>query len=216
VEHRDPICRIVKTGSLRIRIGAFALGLCFLAPQHVSAFTYPLQGEYVREAYFLGRTTDGKKLADFYKPYVHGFPYPARGPYFSFVESVEFRTPYEQAVLRSQQNLNQYSSLQAEKDYEAHPNLVIVRVLISFKPGYVGPVPPTSSFTVHVSQLDSIDPKKLSTETICFVWDECGVTRFAILLWFDAEQFASGTAKIKIVTPDGQIIKTEFDLDNLI
>jgi hypothetical protein len=210
------MCAKIKTAGLRIRIGVFTLGLSLLASQNVMAFTYPLQGEYVREAYFLGRTTDGKKLADFYKPYVHGFPYPARGPYFSYVESVEFRTPYEQAVLRSQQNLNQYSSLKAEKDYEAHPNLVIVRVLISFKPGYVGPVPPTSSFTVHVSQLDSIEPKKLSTETICFVWDECGVTRFAILLSFDAGQFASGSAKIKIVTPDGQTIKTEFDLDNLI
>ena len=209
---------IAKTAGLRIRIRVFTLGLSLLAPQHVLAFTYPLQAEYVREAYFLGRTTDGKKLANFYKPYVHGFPYPARGPYFSYVESVEFRTPYEQAVLRSQQKLNQYSSLEAEKDYEAQPNLVVVRVLISIKPSYVGAVPPTSNFIVHVSQADvgAIDPRKLTTETICSVWDDCGVTRFAILLSFDAEQFAPGTAKIKIVTPDGQILKTEFDLGTLI
>src|ERR1700674_4226142 len=211
---------IVKTAGLMIRIGAFALGLCLLTPQLVSAFTYPLQGEYVREAYFLGRTTDGKKFKDFYEQYVRYFPFPARGPYFSYVESFEFRTPYEQVVLRSLQNLSQYSSMEAEKDYQAQPNLVVVRVLISYKLGYVGALPPASSFKIHVSQPDvsAIEPKKLATESICSLSGngDCGAIRFAILLSFDAEQFASGTAKIKIVTPDGQTIKTEFDLDNLI
>ena len=201
-------------------MGAVALGLCFLASQNGMAFTYPLQGEYVREAYFLGRTTDGKKFKDFYEQYVRCFPFPARGPYFSYVESVEFRTPYEQVVLRSRQNLSQYSPMEAEKDYQAQPNLVVVRVLISYKLGYVGTLPPASSFKVHVSQTDAgtIEPKKLTIETICSVlWNsDCGAPRFAILLSFDAEQFASGAAKIKIVTPDGQTIKTEFDLDSLI
>jgi hypothetical protein len=214
------MCPNVKTASLRIRIGAYALGLCLLTPQHVSAFTYPLQGEYVREAYFLGRTTDGKKFKDFYEQYVHYFPFPARGPYFSYVESVEFRTPYEQVVLRSLQNLSQYSSMEAEKDYQVKPNLVVVRVLISYKLGYVGTLPPASSFKVHVSQADAgaIEPKKLTTESICSLsgGDDCGPIRYAILLSFDAEQFTSGAAKIKIVTPDGQTIKTEFDLDTLI
>jgi hypothetical protein len=213
------MCPNVKTASLRIRIGAFALGLCFLAPQHVSAFAYPLQAEYVREAYFLGRTTDGKKFKDFYEQYVRYFPFPSRSPYFSYVESVEYRTPYEQVVLRSLQNLSQYSSMEAEKDYQAQPNLVVIRVLISYKLGYVGPLPPASRFKVHVSQADvgAIEPKKLTTESICSLSGDgdCGAIRFAILLSFDAEQFASGTAKIKILTPDGQTIKTEFDLDNL-
>ena len=79
VESRKPTRPIVKTVSIRIRIGAFALGLCLLASQNVMAFTYPLQGEYVREAYFLGRTTDGKKFKDFYEQYVRYFPFPARG-----------------------------------------------------------------------------------------------------------------------------------------
>src|ERR1700730_12868558 len=133
VQHLDPMCPIVKTAGLRIRIGAFALGLCFFASLHVSAFTYPLQADDVRKAYFLCRTTDGKKLKDFYEQYVRFFAFPARGPYFSYVESVEYRTPYEQVVLRSLQNLSQYSSMEAEKDYQAQPNLVVVRVLISYK-----------------------------------------------------------------------------------
>ena len=214
------MCAEIKTAGLRIQIGAFCLGLCFLTPQHISAFTYPLQREDVREAYFLGRTTDGKKFKDFYEQYVRYFPFPARGPYFSYVESVEFRTPYEEVVLRSLQNLSQYSSMQAEKDYQEQPNLVVVRVLISYKLGYVGPFPPASSFKVHVSQADggAIEPKQLTTESICSVsWNsDCGAPRFAILFSFDAEQFASRTAKIKIVTPDGQTLRTEFDLDNLI
>jgi hypothetical protein len=194
---------------------ALALGLCFLASQNAVAFTYPLQDEHVREAYFLGRTTNNEKLTDFYKQYVRDFPFPASNQYFSVVESAEFRTPYEQIVLRSRLNMNQYSSLEAEKDYRAQPNLVVVRVLISYKLGYIGPIPPPSSYKVRVSQADSIEPKKLTIEPICSVWQDCGVTRLAILLWFDAEQFASGTAKIKVATPDGQTLRTEFDLDKL-
>jgi hypothetical protein len=212
------MCADAKTAGLRVGIGAFALGLCSLASQNVTAFNYPLQAEHVREAYFLGRTTNNEKLIDFFKQYVHEFPFPARGPYFSYVESVEFRTPYEQVVLRSRQNLNQYSSLEADKDYRAHPNLIVVRVLISYMINYVGPIQPTSSFKVRVSQADLIEPKKLTTESICSVsWHtDCGVTRFAILLSFSAEQFASGIADVNVETPDGQILRTEFDLDKLI
>jgi hypothetical protein len=196
-------------------MGALGLSLCFLASQNAVAFNYPLQDEHVREAYFLGRTTNNEKLTDFYKQYVHDFPFPASGRYFSVVESVEFRTPYEQIVLRSRLNLNQYSAQEAAEDYRAQPNLVIVRAMISYKMNYIGPLPPTSSFKVHVSQADPIEEKQLTVEPICSQWQECGVTRFAILLWFDAEQFASGPAKIKIVTPDGQTLRTEFDLDKL-
>src|SRR6266481_8086175 len=151
-KQREPMSRNDRTCACRVRIGALGLSLCFLASQNAVAFDYPLQEEQVREAYFLGRTTDGEKLTDFYKQYVRYFPFPARGPYYSYVESVEFRTPYEQVVLRSRQNLNQYSSLEAEKDYRAHPNLIVVRVLISYMINYVGPIQPTSSFKVRVSQ----------------------------------------------------------------
>ncbi len=189
--------------------------LCFLASQNAIAIKYPLQEEQVREAYSLGRTTDGEKLKDFYEQYVRYFPFPARSPYYSCVESVEFRTPYERVVLRSREKLNQYSALEADEDYRAQPNVMVVRVMISFKLGYVGPIPPASSFNVRVSQADPIEPRKFTTESICNLWADCGVTRFAILLWFDAEQFSSGAAKVKVATPDGQILKTEFDLDKL-
>jgi len=186
-----------------------------LASQNAVAFNYPLQEEQVREAYFLGRTTDGEKLKDFYKQYVHYFSFPARGPFYSYVESVEFRTPYERVVLRSREKLNQYSAIEADEDYRAQSNVIVVRAMISYKLGYAGPIPPNSSFKVRVSQADPIEPKKLTTESICSAWQDCGVTVFAVVLWFDAEQFAPGAAKVKITTPDGQILKTEFDLDKL-
>jgi hypothetical protein len=215
VEQRKPMYRNVATSAWRVRIAGMGLSLCLLASQSAVAVNYPLQEEQVREGYFLGRTTDGEKLTDFYKQYVHYLPFPARGPYFSHVESVEFRTPYELVVLRSREKLNQYSALEADEDYRAHPNLIAIRVMISFKSGYAGPIPLANSFKVRVSQADPIEPKKLTTQSICSVWQDCGVTRFAVLLWFDAEQFASGAARVKITTPDGQILKTEFDLDKL-
>src|SRR5713226_9338870 len=157
------MCANGKIAGLRIRIGAFALGLCFLASQNAAAFNYPLQQEHVREAYFLGRTTNNEKLIDFYKQYVHYFPFPARGPYFSYVESVEFRTPYERVVLRSREKLNQYSALEADEDYRAYPNVIVVRVMISYKMAYTGPESPANSFKVRVSQADPIEPKNITT-----------------------------------------------------
>jgi hypothetical protein len=180
VEQGKPMYRRTMTTGLRIQIGVLGLSLWFLASPNAMGFDYPLQEEHVREAYFLGRTTDGEKLNNFYKQYVHDLPFPSRGPYFSYVESVEFRTPYENIVSRSRQHLNQYSSLEAEKDYRADPGLVIVRVLISYKVNYAGPILPDSSFKIHVSQADLIEPKKSTIEHICTLQDDCGVTKFAV------------------------------------
>src|SRR6266481_4620574 len=85
VKQRKPMGRNGKTCTCRVRIGALGLSLCLLASQNAVAFDYPLQEEQVREAYFLGRTTDGEKLADFYKQYVHYFSFSARGAYSDFV-----------------------------------------------------------------------------------------------------------------------------------
>ncbi len=52
-------------GIHRIQIVARALLLGVLVAQSAIAFIYPLQPESVREAYFLGRSTDGEKLAKF-------------------------------------------------------------------------------------------------------------------------------------------------------
>jgi len=60
-------------------------------------------------------------------------PLPKSGPH---IAEVEFRTPYEQVVLRARQAPGSYSAQQAEEDYRAQPDLVLVRVRINLTPTY--------------------------------------------------------------------------------
>src|SRR5712692_9184238 len=66
--------------SVRIKTGPIVLGLCLVFTQSAAPYIYPLSEESVREAYFLGRTTDLEKLAKFLGQYVYHFP---RGPLFT-------------------------------------------------------------------------------------------------------------------------------------
>jgi hypothetical protein len=203
------------------------MALPILGAQCARAFLHPLSVEQVREAYFLGHSTDDQKVIKFLDLYLHQLPYPEKGPY---VGSVEFQTPYEQAVLRSRQHRSGYSSLDAESDYEAHPNLLIVRIVIFTTPSYRGPAMPPArdvvrswtyddfagDFQLSVSQAHAIQIKKMTVGPACPPPGQCepygGVE---ILLHFDAEQFGPGTARIKVVGPDGQTVETEFDLESL-
>jgi hypothetical protein len=158
--------------------GAVVLSASLVLTQKARAFAYPLGSEEIREAYFLGRTTDNEKIVKFFDDYIHKFPYPSEGPY---VESVEFRTPYEQVVLRSRARLSGYDPLDASKDYAAHPELVIVRIVVFATRDYSGPV--TSAhpegikrwsaedffhgFLFRVEQNGPIKPKKIEEGSAC-------------------------------------------------
>jgi hypothetical protein len=210
-------------GGIRIGIGAVALGLSILVTQSATAFLYPLQSEQVREAYFLGRTSDSEKLKKFLDQCVRHFPPPVKGPH---VESVEFRTPYEQVVLRSWERSMGYSAQQAEKDYAAQPDLVVVRVRVRPTPTYPGPfahasdakgVAPGRSedfwpgFRFLVAQEHSIEPKKVSSRYL----GRTSLGAREVVLEFDAAQFTSGTVAVDVTAPEDQTIHAEFDLDRL-
>src|SRR5712692_8391454 len=208
--------------SVRIKTGPIVLGLCLVFTQSAAPYIYPLSEESVREAYFLGRTTDLEKLAKFLGQYVYHFPYPVNGPY---VEEVEFRTPYEQIVRRSWENSAGYSAQQAQKDYAAQPNLVVVRVLIYLTPTYAGTTThPSGSrgqpgerpedfwreFAIRVVQGQTIEPKKVSGTRFR---RGRGLGGAEVLLEFDAAQFDPGTVRVEVTGPDGKTLQAKFDLN---
>ena len=203
-----------------VRIQALVLALWALLSQNAFAFNDPLQPEEVREAYYLGQTSNHEELADFFKQYEHDFPYPADNP-VAYAQSVEFRTPYEQIVLRSQQR-TQYTKFQADEDYQANPGLVIVRVIVSLKTSYLGPAPPADSFKVVVSQAKPIEPRKLASTVTCDPYSYVSITsgnciayEREILLQFSTEQFAPGRATVKVLLPFGKSLETKYNLDKL-
>jgi hypothetical protein len=197
------------------------LFLCTLFALNALAIQLSLQPEEVEEAYALGQTSNHEEFRDFLNQYEHDFKYPSNDS-IAFVQSVEFQTPYEQIVLRSQKT-NQYSKFQAAEDYRAKPALVIVRAVVSLKTGYSGPTPPADSFKVSVSQANLIAPRSVTGNVLCepsnyadtpTVVDCVAYTR-EILLHFDASQFAHGNATVKVTLPYGQPMVTKFNLDKL-
>lgn len=202
----------------------FTLALCALLPLNVSAFNSSLQPEEVREAYYLGQTSNHEELAEFHNQYEHDFNYPSDSS-VAFVTSVEFQTPYEQVVLRSLRT-TQYTKFQADEDYQANPGLVIVRVMVSLKAGYTSPAPSADSFKVSVyqpKQPKPIAPRKATSKVLCDPYNpfenstfgNCVAYTREILLQFDAEQFAPGKATIKVLLPFGLSMETKYDLDKL-
>jgi hypothetical protein len=204
-----------------MRIQVSVLALCTLLSLNALAFNRSLQPEEVREAYYLGQTRDREDLADFIHQYEHEFEYPSGKP-VAYAQSVEFQTPYEQIVLRSQQT-TRYTKFQADEDYRANPGLVIVRVVVALKVNYAGPVPPAESFKVVVSQVKPIEPRKTTNTVTCdpsnpydhAVTNECAAYTRALLLQFDAAQFAPGKATVKVLLPYEQSLETKYNLDKL-
>jgi hypothetical protein len=205
--------------AVRIKLSALALGA--LLSLNALAFNSDLQPQEVEEAYSLGQTSNNEELADFLNQYEHDFKPPADNS-VAFVSSVEFRTPYEQIVLRSRQT-NHYSKFKAEEDYQANPGLIIVRVIVSLKTGYSGPSPSADSFKVVVSQTKPIEPRKVTSTVPCDPYNPFENSTYAnciaytreIVLQFDAEQFAPGKATVRVVIPLGQPLETKYDLDEL-
>jgi len=208
--------RVSETNPAALKLTLLLVGVWLLIATTSFAFSYPLQPEKVREAYSLGQTRGHEELGNFFKKYIHHFPYPAEKP-TAYVESVEFRTPYEQIVLRSLQAAR-YTPFQADEDYQVNPGLVLVRFVVSYKSNYVGPLPPLDAFRFHVLQDEAIEPRKQTNGIVCNPYidgSHCLNYIREVLLWFDAEQFAPGVATIKIETPEGATVKAKFDLDQL-
>src|SRR6266853_1085479 len=120
---------LVSSPARAVRIQVLALALCALLSLNALAFNSSLQPEEVQDAFSLGQTTNHEELADFINQYEHDFKYPSGNP-VAFVQSVEFQTPYEQIVLRALRTKG-YGKFQANEDYQANADLVIVRVVVS-------------------------------------------------------------------------------------
>ena len=215
------LCALAPPSARAARHRAFVLALCAFLSRNVLAFNSSLQPEEVQDAYSLGQTNNHDELADFLNQYEHDFKYPSDNP-LAYVQSVEFQTPYEQIVLRAKRT-NGYSKFQADEDYRANPGLVVVRVVVSLRTSYSGPVPPDDSFKVVVSQAKLVEPRKMTGKLICdpYNWYDsrpvanCVAYTREILLQFDSAQFAPGRATVRVMLPFGLSMETKYNLDKL-
>ena len=194
-------------------------------PQLSEAFYFPLPQAQIREAYLLGRSAELPKISNFLEPYTHHFPLLVAG---WSVQSIEFRTPYEQVVRRSWEHSNGYDLEQAEKDYAAQPEKVVVSIIISSTTPYPA-APPRSSdgdsragatsdpwIGLHflVSQEHPLEPKKVRDQALYAGRFGKGIKK-EVMMEFDANQFAPQAVRVHVALPDGTDVDAEFDLNAL-
>ena len=207
-----------------------AIASSLLVGTPASAFQFPLSDAASRAAYFLGQRHDNS-VGQFLAKYSKHLPAPKTGPY---VSDVTFFTPYAQMVYYSSRQ-GMYTAQQAERDGPTKFTNVEVTVYLSLTETYGAyfPEPPPTrpsgagtrfrsggfwrEFAVRVFDGEAIrEPESIYGQPLyrC-TEDSCGLTGALIHMSLSAEAFTSDSAKVEVVTPDGQLVSTEFDLASL-
>jgi len=200
--------------------------LLLLVAQATQAFYFPLQSVQIREAFLLGHSGDISKINAFFESYTHRLPAHAES---WTVESIEIRTPYEQVVRRAWEHASGgYDLDQAEKDYAAQPDLLLIRLIVSAKAdgaAALSSAPASQTQTgsaasawkglrFNVSQSRAILPKKLRAQPL-YAGRVGKGAKTEILLEFDASKFASEFTRVHVAMPDGSSGAADFDLSTL-
>src|SRR5258706_2794922 len=197
------------------------------------AFDPPLSNEAVREAYFLGQRRDDT-MATFLNKYTKLLEPPKTGP---DIATITFFTPFALLVQQSSQHTSGYSAQQAALDHRDQGEFVRILVQIQLTASYAsfivrptgshsgspnGFVPRPYDFWKDFDVQVSSDDKKLRPfsssghpNLLCSDDDGCEVTGATLQFDFRAEDFASGSATIDIVPPEGDPVSIDFDLDHL-
>ncbi len=212
--------------------GSVLVVLILSAPSSFS-FDTPLSDQAVREAYFLGQRGDDT-MAAFLNKYTKYLEAPKTGP---DIASVTFFTPFALLVQQSSQHSSGYSAQQAALDHRDQGEFVRIIVQVQLTNSYAAYiVRPTGSrsgspngfvprpydfwkdFDVKVSSDDKkLKPFSSSGHPNLICSDEGGCEVTGATLWFDfsAEDFASGSATIEVLPPEGDPVTVDFDLDHL-
>ncbi len=213
-------------------IAAVIVALIFSAPPSF-AFDTPLSDQAVREAYFLGQRHDDS-MATLLNKYTKFLPAPKTGPH---VASVTFFTPFALLVQQSSQHTSGYSAQQAALDHRDQPEFVRIIVQIQLTDSYGAYIiRPTGSrsgssagfvprpydfwkdFDVQVSSKDqNLRPFSSSGQpnVLCSYEGGCELTGATLQFDFNAEDFASGSAVIDVIPPEGDPLSVDFDLGHL-
>ena len=213
------------------RIASVLVAVILLTPSSF-AFDTPLSDQAVREAYFLGQRRD-ETMANLLNKYTTLLPPPKSGPDLA---SVTFLTPFALLVQQSSQR-SEYSAQQAALDHRDQPEFVRIVVQIQLTDSY-GPyiVRPTGSrsgsprgfvprpydfwkdFGVQVSSEDrKLRPFSSYGRPNFSCSEDSGCTLTGATLQFDfsSEDFASGSATVEVLPPEGDPVTLDFDLDHL-
>ena len=194
------------------------------------AFDTPLSDHAVREAYFLGQRRD-EKTAEFLDKYRRHLPVPDSGPW---VSTVEFFTPYAEAVELSRQRSIGYSAQDAAQDYRKNGDRIRLTITIEFTDSYGSLIQEKTNqrsgsahgftfrspdfwkdFSYRLFDGDElVEPLEIhGNATFRTVGDGTEMTGALIVLLYDAEKIsAAADAAVVVDIPDAKQVVAPFDL----
>jgi hypothetical protein len=219
----------------RFRLPAFLLASALVFPVPSSAYDVELSDTAVRNAYFLGQRRD-QQTRMFFEPYIRRLPLPKSGPYIS---EIRLLTPLAQVVEVSQTTSGIYSAQQAQLDYRARGDSILLEIHIEFTPTYNQIDAQRSSsnaagekgitlrsddfwqdFRFGIKQKqDWIEARSTHGEPQYALADGYGASGGLIGAWvwveYGARNVSSDDTEVHVLTPDGQDVSVKFDLDTL-
>jgi hypothetical protein len=200
------------------------------------AYDVPLSAVQIHDAWVLGQRND-QATAEFLAPHIkQTFDTTPDNPH---IAEVEVLTPFAQVVDLSRQHPGGYSEQQAERDYHARGDTVLVRVRLMLPSAYPkqesGPASPSAptqqqkkalrpenfwqNFQFSVTQRGkTLPPRSVQSKPIYSApsKDTLSVLDGAtVRLEFDAKNVSSEPLTVEIVTPDSKTIPATFDLQKL-
>ena len=194
----------------------------------VLAYERELRPDLLREGYYLGKSD--KRYEEFARGYAKTFPVPKEGIH---IERIEVRTPFKEIVDRARRAADGYSPVTAESEYKEHPPSLIVEVTLRLTPSFPAHTPYTlpihigtilvrdanfwQDFDVHLVQRGDIEPRARSGRPLqsCDVSGACWLVGAVVSYEFDVDQVASRPATVVVLSPDGQQLEADFELDRL-
>jgi hypothetical protein len=223
---------------MRTRIAtAIATVVCIASPA-ASAYDKELDAHAIHEAYILGQRND-KSTGDFLAPCLTQITEPQNDVHIALIELL---TPFAQIVDESRQkSADRFTEEQAAQDYKSHGNTVKVNVTMMLPSAYPKtaeskevptPEPATGSqksallpenfwqnFQFNLKQNGKTIPSRgISNQPLHSTATNNApavLTGENVWLEYDVKDVASDLATVEVVTPEGKVIKANFDLKKL-
>lgn len=203
-----------------------------------SAYEVPLTPAALHEAYILGQRND-QATANFLSPYLKQITDKSQAPH---IAEIEILTPFAQVVDLSRQLTSGYAEEQAARDYHAHGDTVLVRIILMLPAAYpkadaslnqTPPLPPQppaptlalqpenfwQNFRFETKQHGKTIPTRFIRNKPIYstpTKETSGVLDGAtVLLEYDAKDMESDETVVEVTTPDSKTFNVTFDLKKL-
>lgn len=215
-----------RRGDLFMKRAACLLSVIAIAALPLSAYEYPLTDTAIREAYFRGAKND-ERTHRFLKQYEHVLPMPKSGPH---VATVALETPYGQIVRYTATALN-FTAVDAVDKFAKAPARIRVRVQIDLTASYTAIISSDAAgthlrspdfwrdFKITLIQAGQAIPERHLIGEPLYIdgadGDGSSLSGAVVTLDYSAERITSDSATVEVRTPDGQEVRSDFDLARL-